>query len=55
MFPDPYRNLKLCTTLASFRNVKSAISSTRSNFGGFIFDNAYNGNLLTYTKSRYRT
>ena len=36
MRPQLNRSLKLCSTDASFRHVNSAISSTRSNFGGFI-------------------
>lgn len=47
MLPAPYLNLKLCTTLASFKNVRSAISSTLSNLGGFILDKVYEGRLRT--------
>jgi hypothetical protein len=36
MLPPPYLIFKLLITLASFRCVKSAISSTASNCGGFI-------------------
>jgi hypothetical protein len=48
--PDPYLSRKLCTTLASFKKVKSAMSSTRSNFGGFIFERAYSGSLRIYSR-----
>ena len=44
--PEPYLSLRLWTTLASFKNVKSAMSSTRSNLGGFILNKASNGTLL---------
>lgn len=48
MAPDPNRRRRLCTTLASLRNVRSAISSTRSNFGGFILNKDSKGTLRIY-------
>jgi hypothetical protein len=38
--PEPYLRRRLCTTLASLRNVRSAMSAARSNFGGFILNSA---------------
>lgn len=45
MAPEPYLSRRLWTTLASLRNVRSAMSSTRSNLGGFILLSAYRGTL----------